>query len=253
MLVYWASILQSLLRRPENVGYYVVSYPKSGSNWMCNMLSSYFSIPVLESWNEQLPVMAKRIYHLHRILPFRRIDNRTVYIVRDGRDVVVSYFFEMVRSPHASVTRNKFFKYIGRTVTEADIREVLGEFIDFLYTYRRASIRYDTHLKSARKRNFINVRYEDLIKNTPDELTRVVARLTDQAVDVEGIRQAVDNNSIDRVRTAANAYFVRKGEPGNWRKHFNRKAAQRFWAKYSAVMKETGYEESSAWIDTLSE
>jgi hypothetical protein len=253
LFIYWTSVAQSILRSPEKTGYYVLSYPKSGSNWLCSMLSSYFDIPALESWNERWPVMTRRIYHLHRILFFRSMDRRTVYLVRDGRDVIVSYYFEMIRSPHASSIRNKFTKYVGRPINEANISEVLPEFIDFLYTYRRASTRYDKHLLNALKRDYVMVKFESLRSDTLHELGRIIYELTGKQADTKKIRESVENNDISRVRTQKNAHFVRKGEAGNWRMHFNKNAGERFWSYYGDVMIKMGYESNAKWVGSLPE
>jgi hypothetical protein len=249
--IYWTSTAQGLVRTGSDTGYYVLSYPKSGSNWLCNLLSVYFSIPVLEAWKERWPTTKKRIYHLHRFLPVRTKDNQTIYIVRDGRDVVVSYFFEMIRTPFSSRMRQRFSEYVGFQVKEEHIGRVLAEFIDFLREHKAASTSYEKHLLRAADHRLFTIKFEDLRSDTPRELSKIIQKLANEDIDIERVRFAIDSQSIERVRTAKNAHFVRKGSSGDWRRYFNRHAAVKFWSYYGEVMEKYGYEKSDNWINEL--
>ena len=44
----WTTIGYSLVAGDRRPFYYVLGYPKTGTNWVCKMLSAYLGIPVHE-------------------------------------------------------------------------------------------------------------------------------------------------------------------------------------------------------------
>lgn len=252
-IVYWTSIGQSLLRSGDARGYHVLCYPKSGSNWMCSMLSRYFDLPVLEPWREPLPVFSQRIYHLHRILPCRSVDRRTIYMLRDGRDVFVSYLFAMLRSPNGSYLRKRVFELVGQELTEETAPRFLGEFIQHLHGSRSASVNYHEHVTHCLERGFCVVRFEKLVADPVAEFTRAVQFLTDSEADSERVERAVREHSFSNKRSAKNEHFMRSGKSGDWRSYFTRRSATTFWTYYGEAMIRAGYEVDGNWIQQLPE
>lgn len=252
-LIYWTSIGQSLLRRGDSRGYYVLSYPKSGSNWMCNMLSTYFRCPVLEPWKQKLPVFRRRVYHLHRILPYHAVDPRTVYMLRDGRDVFVSFFFSMLRSPNGGPLRQEVFGRLGRELGEGDVRRFLGPFIDVIHHSRWVSVDYHQHVTRALGRSFCIVKFEELLADPVAQFTRVVETLSGDSADRDRVASTVADHDFRNQRSDRNAHFLRSGSAGDWRDYFTRRSAATFWNFYGEAMQRAGYEPHADWIQTLPE
>jgi len=72
---------------------FVLGYPKSGTSWACQIVGDYLQLPFPQFY--LLPVTFQAVIHGHE-LPTRRF-KRCVYIMRDGRDVMVSEYFERWR------------------------------------------------------------------------------------------------------------------------------------------------------------
>src|SRR5262245_12144672 len=89
-----ARMTKSIARRyGHSLGMWVgCGYPKSGTSWLCQLLSSYLDIPHPRRF--RLPIAMPSVLHAHW-LPEPQLP-KTVYVARDGRDVMVSlYFYEV--------------------------------------------------------------------------------------------------------------------------------------------------------------
>ena len=71
--------------------YLVSEYPKSGGSWLRQLLSSYLDIPFPRN---KMPKFGLSMFHGH-YLPSRRFKDikQIFYLVRDGRDIMVSDYF----------------------------------------------------------------------------------------------------------------------------------------------------------------
>jgi len=74
--------------------YYVTEYPKSGGTWLAKMLADYLEVAFPQ--NSIFPIGCASVIHNHwKYSP--RLTN-VVYLMRDGRDLVVSLYFGCLRS-----------------------------------------------------------------------------------------------------------------------------------------------------------
>ena len=71
-----------------------VGFPKSGTNWLCELMGTTLGLPVPVDY--QLPIMFKAVVHSHYTYN-ERFPN-AVYIRRDGRDVMTSFYFYWTRA-----------------------------------------------------------------------------------------------------------------------------------------------------------
>jgi hypothetical protein len=111
--IYWSTILLQTAVPNYFGSYMVLGHPSAGTNWLCNMLSDYSSIPVLESWNRKVPSVEKHIFHLHRFVGNLLPKNRTIYMYRDGRDTMISLFMKIARTPNMEGWRVRFKQDTG--------------------------------------------------------------------------------------------------------------------------------------------
>ena len=93
--LYWSTVALNMLPPARSKSVYVLGHPKSGSNWYCKLLSHYLELPVYEPWTTPFPSLGPVILHMHR---FAIIPSRTAYLLRDGRDIVTSYYFARTRA-----------------------------------------------------------------------------------------------------------------------------------------------------------
>src|SRR5690606_3457682 len=72
---------------------YVTGYPKSGTTWLTQLTADYLQLPFPRY--PILPVGCPAVMHGHEMVSPH--DPPGVYLVRDGRDALVSLFFHLMR------------------------------------------------------------------------------------------------------------------------------------------------------------
>jgi hypothetical protein len=211
-----ARVLQERFDRSEVI---FVCFPKCGSTWLEVILTQYLV--------RRYGVTAEGIRDLHRVshkLPNVKVTTRThdddphlktvdrfetdksiykdkgvLLLVRDPRDVVVSYFFEYTKKKeHLSAGEPPF----------------LGTVDDFMHHKiggLRAIIRFYNIWAEKRQvpRDFVMVTYEDLHKDTMGEISRLLRYLDKNPVDETVLAEAVAFGRFDNMRA-----LEEKGTPG---------------------------------------
>ena len=205
---------------------FLVSYPKSGNTWVrfffANLLKQHSSeiinfhnvhdhCPEWESHSEYIrklssPRILKSHQKFHPSLP------RVIYLVRDARDVYVSYYH------YLNLSR------------ECSFKEYLENY-DFPYG------RWSEHVsswivgKGKDQNNFKVVRYEDLLAE-PLSVFSDVVQFANLDVQPSRIQEAVQSSSFESMQSLEKRYgrkysnagaevtFVRKGASGQWQQYF---------------------------------
>lgn len=251
-LLYWSTIGLDVLRGSASRSLYVTGHAKSGTNWLCSILVDYTGYPPYEPWKDRLPRVAPGVYHMMRLLPFESVRRRTIYIMRDGRDVMVSRWFETLhREPD---TRERAERFLGVEMTDHNMRENLARFIEFMSTYQGGVADYRSHLRYWQQHRYATVRYEDMLVEPVPELARALAEVFGKPPDIERLEQAVKKNSFEekskRARGEESAgSFMRKGVSGDWRNHFTPEAARVFDDYAGDLLIELGYEPDHRWVE----
>jgi hypothetical protein len=253
--IYWSSIGWDVLHPGKTGSVYVLGYIKSGTNWLCHLLSSALSIPILEIWKINGPRYDHCIFHMHRFIPVEHVRRRTVYLMRDGRDTIVSAYFHVVREGGEIKTRLE--RRLGRPVTAENIRDNLPEFIRYMEENNIATVDYRAHLKQWQRHRdqYVTARYEDMLEDTASELSRIIKELTGNQPEEKLVKQVVNQHDFTRLTQRkkgvedANA-FIRKGISGDWRNYFTPEAARVFDAYAGDLLIELGYESNPDWAST---
>jgi len=255
-LIYWASIAVDVLVPRQLPGIYVLGYVKSGINWLCHLLSSALELPILEPWKRNLPAVQPCIYHMHRFIPLDSVRWRTIYMMRDGRDTMVSKYFHIARE--GGLLKKRLETYLGRPVRYEDTRINLPEFIRFLQGNRIASVDYKTHIEGWKRHcdKYVPLRYEDLLADTESELARVISAVAKHEADAEHIRAAVERHDFTHLTARSRgeedrASFIRKGIAGDWRNHFTAESGRVFDEYAGDLLFELGYESDPRWWEAL--
>lgn len=248
---YWTTVLYDALLGRGSRSYYVLGYVRSGTNWLCSLTGDTLGLPVYEPWKEKRPALSPRVFHMHRFLPFRSVRERTIYIMRDGRDTVVSrYFHSLKRDAGWGVEARK---HLGFELTADNIRESLPAFIEFLASYNRACADYRTHLSLWLGQNYPTVRYEDLLADTEGALTRGLTGLLGRSPDAKRVRDAVEKHDFARKArrkpgTEDRSAYLRKGISSDWKNYFTPAAARAFDDYAGDILIRLGYEKDHSWV-----
>jgi hypothetical protein len=172
-----------------------------------------------------------RVIKTHN-LPEQQRFCKTIYLYRDGRDAVWSYYHYQRR-----------FNAFG------------GTFGEFLKSPERPAGAWAKHVRqwlSAGDRiPFLQLKYEDLLSNPAVEIRRLLGFLSVQRSDAE-ISSAVRNCDFAALRTKErskigakkdeNLYFFRRGQSGEWRKAYTAEHITAFRTDAYEVLNLLGYE-----------
>jgi hypothetical protein len=241
---------------PDDV--FLTSYPRSGNTWtrflVGNLVHTEEAVTFLNV-ERLVPDMYKHSDHYLRNLARPRIlkshevfdprYKKTIYIVRDPRDVAVSnYHWEMKQ----------------KSVPEdCPIEEFVPRWIQGVYWNRLGN--WGDHVTSwlstrQGTASFAILRYEDLMADASRELTKV-ANLLGIEPTRERLTRAADLSSADRMRqleqtqggkwvqtryTRQDKPFVRKASSGGWKSVLPPKSVEQIESAWGAVMTSLGYE-----------
>ncbi|XP_048119617.1 sulfotransferase family 5A, member 1 [Alosa alosa] len=241
----------------------IVSYPKSGTTWMQEMVTLILSrgdptpsqtVPnwARAPWLEQYycpqvlsAAQGPRVLttHLpyHTLAPaLRGSKTRVIYIARNPRDVAVSYYH---------------FHHMAKFLPEP------GSFEEFLNNFLEGKVHYGSwfnHVKGwtdPKKdiENFFFITYEEMLKDLRGSLQRVSSFLQcplqeeeiNRAQEQCSFSTMKDNDMVNYklvtqdIMDHSRGKFMRKGKSGDWRNTFHEYQSRDFDAVYEAQMQES--------------
>lgn len=232
----------------------ITEYPKSGGTWFSQMIADATQLPF--SRNLNTPKFQRSVLNGHE---WPRLYSKNVLtIVRDGRDVMVSFYYHsLFNNEHNSAHRVEEFRKKLNFPDLYDIRKNLPRFIEYISTewiahinhYKWSDFVLEANDKLGEKRVF---KYEDLLSNPNGELERAL-KLIDFDYTLEKINKSVDKNSFNKITKRKSGKekigsFARKGIAGDWRNHFDREAAEVFNHFHGDALIKLGYEKNEQWI-----
>ncbi len=247
---------------PDDV--FLVSYPRSGNTWTRFLLGNliYQNDPVTFS---NLESRIPEIYFNHdrfmRGLPRPRMIKshecfqphypRVIYLVRDPRDVAVSFYHHNVKA------RNIPDDYPLESFVP---RFIAGEFDQKFGSWRDNVLSW-TALRKDDSR-FLMLRYEDMKRDTARALAEVVTfldRCSFRKIDSspEAVQRAIDLSSPERMRqlekqeagswvltrnTRNDKPFVRSATSGGWKSQLSAESVRAIESAWGDLMLRLGYE-----------
>jgi hypothetical protein len=253
--IYWGSVALDGTYGRSSHSVYVLGYIKSGTNWLCNLLANALDLPGLEPWNMTWPSGRPHVFHVHRFIPIENIRQRTVYIMRDGRDCMVSAYFYIANSRRAP--RPALERLFGGEMSYENARKYLPKLIRYMADNRLMAMNHKAHVERSLRYRYVRVQYEDLLRDTSGELARVIRELKGAEPDPAAVRRAVEQNSFHRLANRApgqedTSSFFRKGVSGDWRAYFSREAAETFDQYAGQLLIDLGYEKDHEWVRHVS-
>lgn len=237
--------------RPDDI--FVVSYPRSGNTWLRFLLANmvgfdtgraidFFSVrefvPDVHIRDQrqildELP--SPRLIKSHS--PYNADYPRVVYLVRDGRDVYPSYYDYLTRKG-----------------------QFQGSFTEFLQAEKLPYGLWHEHVEGwldrARSVDLLLVRYEDLLRNTREQLERV-ALFVGSDTDPARLDYAIERSSLSQMRQleetkgrpygSPEAHFVRHGKSRKWVEVFGEADKEIMQDRANAVLGQLGYIDVPEW------
>jgi hypothetical protein len=228
---------------------FIVSYPRSGNTWtrflVANLLhpeepTSFANIERLVPDSEaQSSRYLRRIPRPRVIKSHQYFDpryKRVIYVVRDPRDVALSYYDFERKYRHiddAYPLQNYASDFVSGRLSSADWG-TWGENVGSWVSTRRG------------QKDFLLLRYEDMLENTMLEVAKIAAFFGMEAT-AERVRGAVERSSVQRMRGLEKLQGKDWVSTKNKRPDipFVRTAASRHWI--SKLPKNSIAEIESAW------
>jgi hypothetical protein len=238
---------------------FVVSYPRSGNTWtrflIANLLHpdqnvSFTNIEkLIPDTSSQSNRALKRTSRPRIIKTHQYFDHRygkLIYIVRDPRDVALSYY-DFQRKYMQIADEYPLDRYVDDFVTGRLISADWGTWSENVASWI---------FTRGNSPTFLLLRYEDMINDTAQELTRIANFLAVNP-DTSRIQQAIERSSADRMRQLEKLEedkwvatknrrkdipFVRVARSGGWKSSLPESCVRQIESAWGDVMTKLNYE-----------
>jgi hypothetical protein len=200
-------------------------------------------------------IHGQAVRDMHAVYP----DAKLVYIVRDGRDVLISERFRNF------VEDSKFLSTEDKRIV-ADLRAGPAPFVDgrrsiFTESFiRRVAKGWVTNLQETEEegrrlfgKNYFSLRYEDLLKNPFQEMSRLWRFLSVKTINKSlerRIKAEMASNPDEEWQTKRDegiAPFLPKGQAGNWQRLFSARDKSVFKEVAGEMLVKWKYEKNNVW------
>lgn len=236
----------------------IVSYPKSGNTWTRFLIANLLfpqepitfanisdKIPDIYQSKERelLHIPRPRILKSHEYFDPRY--QRIIYIVRDPRDIAISFYHHKIKfgvfNENYSIERFVIEQFIkGNFNTFGDWGENVGSWL------------------GAKKdnSNFLLLRYEDMLSNPKTELKKIAHHLK-ISVTNEFFDKAIKQSSFEHMQllekyqglllkkvvknVRKDNFLVRSGQSGQWQHELSTHSVKKIESTWSQIMMQLGY------------
>lgn len=239
---------------------FLVSYPKSGNTWLRFIIGNLISEKEVDfnNFNNIIPDMHQTLkkkldkYQSPRIikshLSYTKSYPKVIYIYRDPRDVVISYYYW-----HKKYDKNfnlTIEQYIEKFIQGKN--SIYGSWQQHYYSWVNSPLN--------ERNKLLILKYEDIKANEFSEVHKIVDFLS-LNVNRQEIEKAIENSKFDKMQnlekkqTSTSEYlknsrhdirFVRSGK-SQWRDYFTSDLTKKFKSKFGDTLIELDYESDFNW------
>jgi hypothetical protein len=239
--------------------FFVLGYPKSGTTWVCQLMADYFRLPFPQ--NSIFPLGCAAVVHSFET-PSKKYQ-RGVYVMRDGRDAMVSAYFHMrgrMLSGASAAFHKKLFEGLNpNDEPRNNMKSFLERIIDRPAGGWTRVANWGAHVGAywaMEVSHLPSVRYEDLLSDGERTLSKLVYHLTGTEADVDRVRASLQRYSFQtqsgrRQGEENRESSLRKGQAGDWVNHFTREAAELFDHHFGNVLIKAGYTKDHTWVQNV--
>ncbi|WP_083862289.1 sulfotransferase domain-containing protein [Baaleninema simplex] len=231
---------------------FIVGYPKSGNSWFQNLITGLvYGVNPAQAPDaivqDLVPdIHYKRYYRRYSTpmffkshLPPQPTYRKVIYLLRDGRDVMVSYyrFLQALRS-----SKNESVDFLHMVKT--------GE---GLFQNRKWHDQVEAWLKNPHQADTITVRYEDMLERPVDELERVcefihfeasrdVLEQVTAAASFQSLRKKEEKFGLNNPGWPKDKFFNRRGKAGSYKDEMPKEVLEAFMEEAGETLEKVGYE-----------
>jgi hypothetical protein len=250
----WAGRNMTIL--PDDT--FLVSYPRSGNAWVRFLIGNLAHpdnpvtfanvesvLPYVDIHADHVLLRAPRPRIMKSLEPFFPPYPKVIYVVRDPRDVAVSYHYILIKDHHLP-DGFPMDEFLPLFLSGETFGVKIGSWADHVMSWVK--------MRQATER-FLVVRYEDLLEDTPRELARL-AEFLEVPPDPQRIANAVEMSSAPRMRklektewrlwattrrSRSDRPFVRSAKSGDWRSTLQEHSVSAIESAWADPMRLLGY------------
>ena len=234
---------------PRQMGNVIVTeFPKSGGTWVGQLLAHILEINFPRN---KFPQLSRQVLHCHRT--WFLDETVPVTVLRDGRDVYISYFYhslfenDLKNQEHVRKTRRKF-----RGKREVDIKNDLADFIEYVHTpHLHGNLNWSAFVESRLGRGTHFVRYENLLDKPLDTLNDLLVSYGIKNIKEKQLLKAIDAFDFSKQRQrqgkALQNRWLRVGKKHQWKTEYSQDARDAFNQFNFSTLQKLGYASSIDW------
>ena len=231
----------------SNEDVFIVAYPRSGITWFQNLVVG----TVYGMASEHIPdrLVQELVPDVHRKRYYKRYSTpmfykshhlprpeyrRVIYLLRDGRDAMTSYYF------YESAVQRERMNFLSMVQTAEGL--LVGKWHEHVEAW----------LANPFDADMIVIRYEDLLKDTAHELqkfcehvgierTTSLLNMVAEANTFEKMRQREKKYGWDYEQWPTDKYFVRRGKIGSHKDEMPPEVLEAFLQEATDTLHKCGY------------